>query len=137
MQKHYGLILNYKGLCEKNYLYTETQLKKLDKNFIPKGYEANIASNKTYKVIPLNTEKEIEKFLCGVYNSCDCEDDNIEMLDSWSYQTQFDCLFTGKLNEVVKKWVLKLEISLDDTQGVDLRAEPFPQLTRRFKLNNE
>ena len=92
---------------------------------------------KSHKVIPLNTEKEIEKFLCGVYNNCDCEDDNIEMLDTWGYQTQFDCLFTGKLNETVKEWILKLEISLDDTQGVDLRVEPFPQLTRRFKLNNE
>ena len=75
----YGLIYNWKGLKEENYVYTRSQLRKLDENFDAKAdrYDGAIAANKTYMVIRLEgaseeeTEQIIRDFLTGKYNEED------------------------------------------------------------------
>lgn len=58
----YGLIYNWKGLKEENYVYTRSQLHKLDENFDAKAdrYDGAIAANKTYMVRRLQGETEEE-----------------------------------------------------------------------------
>lgn len=133
METLYGLICNEKGMCEKNYLYTKSDLEKYDKQFKEDGYGGTISSNITYFVKPLRTEKEVEKFLCGCLNMC--ESLNEKVLEDWYYQGMFTCFFTGKENEIMKKWAAKLNVSMDDLQGVDKRVEPFYNYTKRAILN--
>lgn len=105
----YGLIYNWKGLKEENYVYTRSQLHKLDENFDAKAdrYDGAIAANKTYMVRRLQgeTEEETEQivrdFLTGKYNEEDLGSE-AEPVAGWYWETVTEDFFTGEKNETAE-----------------------------------
>ena len=97
----FGIIYNWKGLKEENYLYTEEELKQFDNEL----YEDCIAKPnewhdskmpecawKTWMGILIDSEEMLEKFLSGGFNDLERmevdEDwywDNIEINDLYGY----------------------------------------------------
>ena len=83
MKELFGIIYNYKGIKEENYLYTAEELKKFD----PQLYEdcmaepcdwhdstMSVVANKTWAGTMLQDEDELRRFLTGVFNDS-CDDD--------------------------------------------------------------
>ena len=105
----YGLIYNWKGLKEENYVYTRSQLHKLDENFDAKAdrYDGAIAANKTYMVIRLEggseeeTEQIIRDFLTGKYNEEDLGSE-AEPVEGWYWETVTEDFFTGEKNQTAE-----------------------------------
>ena len=105
----YGLIYNWKGLKEENYVYTRSQLHKLDENFDAKAdrYDGAIAANKTYMVIRLEgatgeeTERIIRDFLTGKYNEEDLGSE-AEPVEGWYWETVTEDFFTGEKNQTAE-----------------------------------
>ena len=99
--KLFGIIYNWKGLKEENYLYTEEELKRFDKKLyedcIEKPNEWHYSTMvecgwKTWDGILIDNEEMLGKFLSGGFNDLERmevdEDwywDNIERNDLYGY----------------------------------------------------
>ena len=112
----YGVVYNYKGLLEENYVYTETQLKELDESFIPDvdEYEGAFVANKTYTVYKLSrntkeeTIKNVREFMTGVYNN----EYEPTVNDEWYWETRTSELFSGSNNNPTTiEWIARLGVT--------------------------
>ena len=121
----YGLIYNWKGLKEENYIYTRSQLEALDEDFDPDAeqYDGAIAANKTYTVFRLQgstvqeTEQKVRDFLTGKLNDTP-EDREIA---GWYWETVTEDFFTGYKNQTAE-WAINY-FGLRDDQ-LRLQDEP-------------
>ena len=115
--KLFGIVLNWKGLKEENYLYTEEELKRFDNELYddcitkPNEWHSSAKAScawKTWEGILINSEEMLEKFLSGGFNDLERmevdEDwywDNIERNDLYGYASDTMQNALEKLNAEV------------------------------------
>lgn len=115
-----GIIYNWKGLKEENYLYTLDELAKYDfellKDCINNQGVFNdsskaTASNKTWMGRLLKTDEEVKTFIEGRWN------DDIELIkqenpdtdySDWYWENVLDNDLYGEKSDTMKKYVLKI-----------------------------
>ena len=108
----FGIIYNYKGIKEENYLYTVEELKRFDpqlyENCIAEPWEwhdstMSVVANKTWMGTMLQDEDELRRFLTGVFNN-DCGD------DEWYWNNVFANDLYGTKSHTLINTIAELDI---------------------------
>lgn len=132
-QELYGIIYNYKGIKEENYIYTRTQLEKLVPSFVPDvdNYEGSFSANKSYYAFKLNGENEqetknnVRQFLTGGNNLV-----SEEGFD-WYWETLKTDLFTGYENETAIN-IIEQQLGLSESE---LTSNVEPELDDDYPID--
>lgn len=131
---YYGILYNWKGLKEENYIYTAEELKKLDDNFVDDvdSYEGAFSSNKTYVAYKLTrqttneTEKNIRNFITGGYNDTVAPD----IVDGWYWETMKEDLFSGLPNQTAIDLIEYLNVAEEE-----LHSEPKTEINEDYPID--
>ena len=115
--KLFGIIYNWKGLKEENYLYTEEELKRFDK----KLYEDCMAKPnewcystmpvcgwKTWDGILIDSEEMLEKFLSGGFNDLE----RMEVDEDWYWNNEENNDLYGYASDTMRKTLEKLNMEV-------------------------
>lgn len=117
-QPLYGLVYNWKGLKEENYIYTAEQLKANEEGFNPEEewQDGGFSANKTYIIYKLNgatpeeTAENVKAFMQGGKNDEQSESE----IDGWYWETLKDDIFTGDPNPTAERIINALELKSED-----------------------
>lgn len=127
-QPLFGIVYNWKGLEEENYIYTAEELQRFD----PELYEDVTNSKdgqaessscgwKTWICYQLNTEEEVKSFLMGSKNGMPVSiksDSFIELLDEWYWRScienDFYRIASDTMKKLVAHWKIKEEFLTGD-----------------------
>ena len=116
---------NCKGIHAENYIYTREQLEKLDPDAVRMcdmtGFgEGAFSANDTYTVSILEDPMQLRDFLTGHDNfpsSSPENDDYIEILEAFYWETKKDCMYTGKPNPTMEQAIHQFKLSEKDLSG--------------------
>lgn len=131
----FGIIYNWKGLKEENYLYTEDELKRFDKKLyddcMQKPYEWHDSTLidcawKTWMGLRIDGEYTLEKFLEGDYNDEPAEND-----DDWYWENSEDNDLYGYSSDTMKLALREMRVEYRE------RIDWFTEITDRLRDYSE
>lgn len=115
----FGIIYNWKGLKEENYLYTEEELKQLDNKLYedcmakPDEWHDSTKAEcgwKTWMGVTIKNEGELIEFLNGEYNdTCSAEDD-----ENWYWENIEENDLYGCKSNTMREALAKQMINKED-----------------------
>ena len=117
-QPLYGLVFNWKGLKEENYICTAEELQAYEEYFNPdeERQDLGYSANQTYIIYKLNgatpeeTAENVKAFMQGGKNDEQSESE----IDGWYWETITDQFYTGKPNLLAINMINALGIKEED-----------------------
>ena len=115
--KLFGIIYNWKGLKEENYLYTEEELKRFDNELyedcIAKPNKWHDSSKapcawKTWEGILIDNEDMLKKFLSGGFNDLE----RMEVDEDWYWDNVEGNDLYGYASDTMRKALDKLKVEV-------------------------
>lgn len=111
-----GIIYNWKGLKEENFLYTLDELAQFDFDLLQKcigdcsGFHDSAKAEcgwKTWSGRLLKTDEEIKEFLSGKFN----DEERKEVDEDWYWENQHDNDLYGRFSPTMKSELNRLKVS--------------------------